>query len=60
MAPFRLESTLGLGVIELGIFTTLVLFGVLILQVHIYYLCNSDRAFVKILVSEGVVPVLWR
>ncbi|KAJ6482290.1 hypothetical protein C8R47DRAFT_1321950 [Mycena vitilis] len=48
---FRLESTLGLGVLELGIFATLVLLGILVLQVYVYYICNSDRAFVKILVA---------
>ncbi|KAJ7670099.1 hypothetical protein DFH06DRAFT_1321117 [Mycena polygramma] len=48
---FRLESTLGLGVVELGIFATLVLLGILVLQVYVYYICNSDRAFVKILVA---------
>ncbi|KAJ6555956.1 hypothetical protein B0H19DRAFT_1235348 [Mycena capillaripes] len=53
MAPFRLESTLGLGVIELGIFATLVLFGILIVQVYIYYLCSSDRALIKYCVFEA-------
>ncbi|KAF8142246.1 hypothetical protein K438DRAFT_688879 [Mycena galopus ATCC 62051] len=55
MAPFRLDSTLGLGVIELGIFATLVLLGILITQVYVYYLCNADRTFVKILVAAVLI-----
>ncbi|KAF7332926.1 hypothetical protein MVEN_02398500 [Mycena venus] len=52
MAPnFRLQSTLGLGVTELGIFATFILFGMLIPQVYIYHLCNSDRTAVKTLVA---------
>ncbi|KAJ7351464.1 hypothetical protein DFH08DRAFT_957778 [Mycena albidolilacea] len=51
MAPFHPESTLGLGAIELGIFATLLLFGILIPQVYLYYLCNSDRTCVKLLVA---------
>ncbi|KAJ7889846.1 hypothetical protein B0H14DRAFT_2561537 [Mycena olivaceomarginata] len=51
MAPFHPESTLGLGAIELGIFATLLLFGMLVPQVYLYYLCNSDRTRVKLLVA---------
>ncbi|KAJ7469778.1 hypothetical protein B0H11DRAFT_2416082 [Mycena galericulata] len=51
MAPFQLDATLGLGVTEMGIFATLILFGILILQVYIYYLRTSDRALVRILVA---------
>ncbi|KAJ7140586.1 hypothetical protein C8R43DRAFT_590112 [Mycena crocata] len=52
MAPaFELDATLGLGVTELGIFAALILFGMLVLQVHMYYICNSDRMLVKILVA---------
>jgi hypothetical protein len=55
MAPFHPESTLGLGAIELGIFATLLLFGMLVPQVYLYYLCNSDRTCVKLLVSCGIL-----
>ncbi|KAJ6596146.1 hypothetical protein DFH09DRAFT_127888 [Mycena vulgaris] len=50
-SEFQLESPLGLGVLELGIFATLILFGILIVQVYIYYICSSDRALVKTLVA---------
>ncbi|KAF8199204.1 hypothetical protein K438DRAFT_1933323 [Mycena galopus ATCC 62051] len=58
MAPFRLDSTLGLGVIELGIFATLVLLGILITQVYVYYLCNADRTSVKILASRCISQIV--
>ncbi|KAJ7668948.1 hypothetical protein B0H17DRAFT_217895 [Mycena rosella] len=51
MASFQLDSSLGLGALELGIFATLVLEGILIVQVYIYYICSSDRALVKVLVA---------
>ncbi|KAJ7021008.1 hypothetical protein C8F04DRAFT_275095 [Mycena alexandri] len=52
---FRLTSTLGLGVLELGIMIGILFFGVLILQVYIYSICNSDRALVKLLVAAVFV-----
>ncbi|KAJ7500038.1 hypothetical protein FB451DRAFT_1549484 [Mycena latifolia] len=51
MAPFQLDTALGLGVVELGIFATLILSGILMLQVYIYYVCSADRALVKVLVA---------
>lgn len=54
---FRLVSTLGLGVLELGILFGILFFGILILQVYIYSICNSDRALVKLLVCRFLVPL---
>lgn len=51
MAPFQLDTMLGLGVLELGIFASSVLCGILLLQVYIYYVCSADRVLVKILVA---------
>ncbi|KAJ7747442.1 hypothetical protein DFH07DRAFT_776045 [Mycena maculata] len=57
MAQFQLDAPLGLGVTELGVFVTLILFGILVLQVYIYYLCTSDRPQVKTLVAVVFVAV---
>ncbi|KAJ7124293.1 hypothetical protein C8R44DRAFT_783288, partial [Mycena epipterygia] len=55
MAPFQLEATLELGVTEVGIFASLVLFGIFLLQVYIYYMCSADRARVKVIVAAVLV-----
>lgn len=54
MAPFQLDTTLGLGIVELGIFASLILFGVLVVQIYIYYVCTSDRTLVRILVRDSL------
>jgi hypothetical protein len=47
---FKLDGNLGLGITELGIFAGLIMFGILVLQVYMYFLCSADRAAVKYLV----------
>ncbi|KAJ7277432.1 hypothetical protein C8J57DRAFT_1465984 [Mycena rebaudengoi] len=46
---FKLDGNLGLGITELGIFAGLIMFGILVLQVYMYFLCSADRATVKYL-----------
>ncbi|KAJ6609504.1 hypothetical protein B0H10DRAFT_1370472 [Mycena sp. CBHHK59/15] len=53
---FRLDGNLGLGITELGIFATLALFGILVLQVYIYYLSSvDDGSMLKCLVAAVLV-----
>ncbi|KAJ7166199.1 hypothetical protein C8R46DRAFT_1276058 [Mycena filopes] len=48
---FQLVSASGLGALELGIVCGVFLFGMLVVQVYVYYICNSDRPLVRLLVA---------
>jgi hypothetical protein len=49
---FKLDGNLGLGITELGIFAGLIMFGILVLQVYMYFLYSADRTAVKYLVRN--------
>ncbi|KAJ7021012.1 hypothetical protein C8F04DRAFT_1241589 [Mycena alexandri] len=52
MIPYGLDTPLILGVMEIGIFFSLILFGVVALQTYVYFNnCRSDRAGLKLLVG---------
>nr|GAT56489.1 predicted protein [Mycena chlorophos] len=50
-ASFNFQSVLGLGMLELGICTSLALFGILIVQVYLYYLRHADSRLTRLLVG---------
>ncbi|KAJ7736147.1 hypothetical protein B0H16DRAFT_124006 [Mycena metata] len=52
MIPYGLDSPLILGVMEIGVFFSLILFGVVAVQTYVYFNnCRSDRAGLKLLVG---------
>ncbi|KAJ7166207.1 hypothetical protein C8R46DRAFT_1276068 [Mycena filopes] len=52
MIAYGLDAPLNLGVMEIGLFISLVLFGVVVQQGYVYFNnCRSDRAGLKLLVG---------
>jgi len=53
MISYGIETPLVLGVMEIGVFFSLVMFGVVALQGYVYFHnCRSDRAGLKLLVGS--------
>ncbi|KAJ7289135.1 hypothetical protein C8J57DRAFT_1493591 [Mycena rebaudengoi] len=56
MINYGVDSPLVLGVLELGVFFSLIMFGVVALQGYVYFRhCQSDRAGLKVLVGLVLV-----
>jgi hypothetical protein len=52
MINYGVDSPLILGVLELGVFFSLIMFGVVALQGYVYFLhSRADQAGLKVLVS---------
>lgn len=55
MDAFDIHAQINLGSIEIALVVSLVLFGVLIHQVHTYYRTFNDRAFLKVLATTVLI-----